>query len=61
MTVLIRLFGVCEKDIFKDEILKYAVFTENEIDSVKNDLSQAEIETMKRRADIGQHCQRTYQ
>ena len=29
------LLEICEKDIFKDEILKYAVFTENEIDSVK--------------------------
>ena len=46
------LLYCAKKDIFKDEILKYAVFTENEIDSVKNDLSQAEIETMKRRADM---------
>lgn len=46
------LLYCAKKDIFKDEILKYAVFTENEIDSVKNDLSQSEIETMKRRADM---------
>lgn len=46
------LLEFAKKDIFKDEILKYAVFTENEIESVKNDLSQAEIETMKRRADM---------
>ena len=46
------LLEFAKKDIFKDEILKYAVFTENEIDSVKNDLSQSEIETMKRRADM---------
>ena len=46
------LLECAKKDIFKDEILKYAVFTENEIESVKNDLSQAEIETIKRRADM---------
>lgn len=46
------LLECAKKNIFKDEILKYAVFTENEIESVKNDLSKAEIEAMKSREDM---------